>query len=75
MFGRKVLAFSLACLLTASPAFAVEDFEPLPSGDSGQPTAATEATAPDFGISPDKFVGDETIATGSDTDQPVDADS
>ena len=69
MFAKKLAGFSLACLLAASTAFAVEEHEPLTAADG------KEQAAPDFGITPDKLVPDDAVATGSDGEQPVDADS
>jgi len=68
MFARTVLGFSLACLLAASPVLAVEESEPFIA-------TQTEQTASETGIVADKRVPEETIATRSESDAPVDADS
>ena len=79
MFARKLFAFSLACLLAASPAFALEEYEQLPAPEAAQPSleaeSASAGTATDHILDVDKFVADETVATGSDADTPADVES
>lgn len=67
MFARTLQGFALACLLAASPVLALEEYQPFP--------LPTEQAAPEVGIVTDKQVPEETLATGSDGEAPLDADS
>jgi hypothetical protein len=68
MFARTLQGFALACLLAASPVLAVEEYQPFPN------PSESEQAAPEIGIVTDKQVPEQTIATGSDSETPVDAD-
>jgi hypothetical protein len=79
MFARKLAGFSLACTLAASPAFAIEGYQPL-AADELDPGASTsvfeyELPAPDAGFATDALPTDESVATGGETATPVEADS